>query len=46
MSERRSRARAAFGEFKKHQRDRLAMLCGAAGASQPGLLADTIVLLI
>ena len=33
-------------EFKKHQRDRLARLCGAAGASRPGLLADTIVLLI
>ena len=32
--------------FKKRQRDRLARLCGAAGASQPGLLADTIVLLI
>ena len=35
-----------IGEFKKRQRDRLARLCGAAGASQPGLLADTIVLLI
>ena len=33
-------------EFKKRQRDRLARLCEAAGASQPGLLADTIVLLI
>jgi AcrR family transcriptional regulator len=33
-------------EFKKRQRDRLARLCEAAGATQPGLLADTIVLLI
>jgi AcrR family transcriptional regulator len=32
--------------FKKRQRDRLASLCEAAGASQPDLLADTIVLLI
>ena len=33
-------------EFKSRQRERLATLCLAAGASQPGLLADTIVLLI
>jgi AcrR family transcriptional regulator len=33
-------------EFKVRQRDRLARLCEAAGASQPGLLADTIVLLL
>jgi AcrR family transcriptional regulator len=33
-------------EFKRRQRDRLAGLCEAAGASQPGLLADTIILLI
>ena len=33
-------------EFKVRQRDRLARLCEAAGASQPGLLADSIVLLI
>ena len=33
-------------EFKKRQRDRLARLCESAGASQPGLLADTLVLLI
>jgi AcrR family transcriptional regulator len=33
-------------EFKSRQRDRLADLCAAAGASQPGLLADTLVLLI
>jgi AcrR family transcriptional regulator len=33
-------------EFKKRQRDRLARLCESAGATQPGLLADTIVLLI
>jgi hypothetical protein len=33
-------------EFKKRQRDRLARLCEAAGATRPGLLADTIVLLI
>jgi AcrR family transcriptional regulator len=33
-------------EFKQRQRDRLARLCESAGASQPGLLADTIVLLI
>ena len=32
--------------FKLHQRDRVARLCEAAGASQPGLLADTLVLLI
>ena len=32
--------------FKLHQRDRLARLCEAAGASQPGLLADALVLLI
>ncbi len=33
-------------EFKVRQRDRLAALCAAAGAAQPDLLADTIVLLI
>jgi AcrR family transcriptional regulator len=33
-------------EFKRRQRDRLARLCESAGATQPGLLADTIVLLI
>ena len=33
-------------EFKVRQRDRLARLCEAAGASQPDLLADTVVLLI
>jgi len=33
-------------EFKNRQRDRLAGLCEAAGATQPGLLADTIFLLI
>ncbi len=33
-------------EFKSRQRDRLANLCQAAGASQPGLLADTLILLI
>ena len=33
-------------EFKVQQRDRLATLCEAAGASQPGVLADSIVLLI
>jgi AcrR family transcriptional regulator len=33
-------------EFKIRQRDRLARLCGAAGASQPKLLADALVLLI
>jgi AcrR family transcriptional regulator len=33
-------------EFKMRQRDRLTNLCRAAGASQPDLLADTLVLLI
>jgi len=33
-------------EFKVRQRDRLARLCGAAGASRPELLADALVLLI
>ncbi|RBP04081.1 TetR family transcriptional regulator [Roseiarcus fermentans] len=33
-------------DFKVRQRDRLAKLCEAAHASQPGLLADAIVLLI
>jgi AcrR family transcriptional regulator len=33
-------------EFKSRQRDRLATLCAAAGASQPELLADTLFLLI
>jgi hypothetical protein len=33
-------------EFKVRQPDRLARLCAAAGTSQSGLLADTIVLLI
>jgi AcrR family transcriptional regulator len=33
-------------EFKSRQRDRLASLCAAAGAGQPGLLADTLFLLI
>jgi AcrR family transcriptional regulator len=32
--------------FKLHQRDRLARLCEAAGASQSSLLADALVLLI
>jgi AcrR family transcriptional regulator len=35
-----------IGEFKVRQRDRLARLCGAAGASRPDLLADALVLLI
>ena len=35
-----------IGEFKVRQRDRLARLCKAAGAAQPGLLADAIVLLV
>ena len=33
-------------DFKTRQRDRLAGLCAVAGASEPGLLADAIVLLI
>ena len=33
-------------DFKVRQRGRLATLCEAAGASEPGLLADAIVLLI
>jgi AcrR family transcriptional regulator len=33
-------------EFKAKQRDRLTRLCGAAGASQPDLLADTLILLL
>ncbi len=33
-------------EFKMRQRERLTNLCKAAGASQPGLLADTLFLLI
>ena len=33
-------------EFKSRQRERLANLCAAAGASQPTLLADTLFLLI
>jgi AcrR family transcriptional regulator len=33
-------------DFKVRQRDRLARLCGAAGASQPDLLADALMLLI
>jgi AcrR family transcriptional regulator len=33
-------------EFKSRQRERLANLCAAAGASQPRLLADTLFLLI
>jgi AcrR family transcriptional regulator len=33
-------------EFKMRQRERLANLCNAAGASQPDLLADTLFLLI
>jgi AcrR family transcriptional regulator len=33
-------------EFKMRQRERLANLCEAAGASQPDLLADTLFLLI
>jgi AcrR family transcriptional regulator len=33
-------------EFKMRQRDRLTNLCKLAGASQPELLADTLVLLI
>jgi AcrR family transcriptional regulator len=35
-----------IGEFKVRQRDRLARLCAAAGASRPDLLADALVLLI
>jgi len=37
---------AVIGEFKTRQRNRLAVLCKAAGASQPDLLADTLTLLI
>ena len=33
-------------EFKMRQRERLANLCNAAGATQPDLLADTLFLLI
>jgi AcrR family transcriptional regulator len=33
-------------EFKIRQRDRLARLCRAAGASQPDLLADALILLM
>jgi AcrR family transcriptional regulator len=33
-------------QFKVRQRDRLSRLCKSAGASQPELLADTLVLLI
>ncbi len=33
-------------EFKSRQRERLVKLCAAAGATQPDLLADTLVLLI
>src|SRR5271168_2940280 len=33
-------------EFKIRQRNRLARLCGAAGASKPDLLADALVLLM
>jgi AcrR family transcriptional regulator len=33
-------------EFKIRQRDRLARLCGAAGASKPDLLADALFLLM
>jgi AcrR family transcriptional regulator len=33
-------------EFKVRQRERLARLCQAAGAAQPGLLSDALVLLI
>jgi AcrR family transcriptional regulator len=33
-------------EFKSRQCERLASLCQSAGASQPGLLADTLFLLI
>src|SRR5579871_875107 len=37
---------ALIGEFKTRQRDRLATLCKAAGAREPGMLADTLTLLI
>ncbi|HXT09273.1 MAG TPA: TetR/AcrR family transcriptional regulator [Roseiarcus sp.] len=33
-------------EFKRRQRERLVDLCAAAGASEPALLADALVLLI
>jgi AcrR family transcriptional regulator len=33
-------------EFKAKQRDRLTQLCADAGATQPGLLADTLILLV
>jgi AcrR family transcriptional regulator len=33
-------------EFKSRQRERLVGLCGAAGATQPALLADTLILLV
>ena len=35
-----------IGEFKIRQRYRLAILCKAAGAAEPDLLADTLTLLI
>ena len=33
-------------EFKSRQRERLAKLCAAAGASEPDMLADTLILLV
>ena len=39
-------AYAVVQEFKTEQRDRLAALCTAAGATDPNLLADTLSLLL
>ena len=39
-------ARRVIEEFKRSFQNRLRVLCDAAGASDPGLLADTLLLLI
>jgi AcrR family transcriptional regulator len=39
-------ARKLIEDVKRHHRNRLAALCGDAGASQPELLADTLSLLL
>jgi AcrR family transcriptional regulator len=46
LPDREHPARKVIEEHKNHQRDRLIGLCRAAGADEPGMLADELFLLL
>jgi AcrR family transcriptional regulator len=46
LPEKEHPARCVIEQFKVEQRERLAALCGAAGVSEPELLADELFLLL